>query len=176
MLENEKIKLRALEPQDAQTIYKWENDTEIWKMSNTIKPFSLNTIKEYINNDHLDIFQIKQQRFMINEKKYNKTIGMIDLFNFDIYNSRAEIGIMIAKKFRQKGYASNAIELITKYAFKILNIHQIYCNITTENTNSTKLFEKNKFVKSETKKEWIFNGEKFLDVKLYQKINPKHKK
>ena len=39
-MENELIRLRALEPDDVQVLYKWENDTEVWKVSNTIVPFS----------------------------------------------------------------------------------------------------------------------------------------
>ena len=30
-LENKKIKLRALEPEDLDFLYKWENDTKFWK-------------------------------------------------------------------------------------------------------------------------------------------------
>ena len=35
-MENELIRLRALEPDDVQVLYKWENDTEVWKVSNTL--------------------------------------------------------------------------------------------------------------------------------------------
>ncbi|MFM2019059.1 MAG: hypothetical protein RL007_2715, partial [Bacteroidota bacterium] len=38
MLFGERIRLRALEPYDVDTLYKWENDTTIWKASNTITP------------------------------------------------------------------------------------------------------------------------------------------
>ena len=31
-MENELIRLRALEPDDVQVLYKWENDTEVWKI------------------------------------------------------------------------------------------------------------------------------------------------
>ena len=39
ILENNTIRLRALEPTDLQLLYKWENDSSIWEVSHTIKPF-----------------------------------------------------------------------------------------------------------------------------------------
>ena len=40
ILETDSVRLRALEPEDIDVLYKWENDTRIWKMSNTVAPFS----------------------------------------------------------------------------------------------------------------------------------------
>ena len=34
-LEYGKIKLRALEPEDIELLYQWENNMEIWEVSNT---------------------------------------------------------------------------------------------------------------------------------------------
>jgi len=35
-----KITLRPLEPEDIELLYAWENDMELWEMSNTKTPFS----------------------------------------------------------------------------------------------------------------------------------------
>jgi len=174
MLIGKYVKLRALEPDDAELLFTWENDFEIWKVSNTLKPFSLSVIKKYIENDHLDIFEIKQQRLMIEKTSGNITIGMIDLFDFDVYNSRAGIGIMIHKNYRENGYAFDTLEIICNYAFELLNVHQLYCNISENNTASIKLFEKAGFVETGTRKDWIFDGNTFQNVVFYQKINPNH--
>jgi len=44
MLRGENINLRALEPSDLDVLYNWENDTSIWKVSQTIAPFSKNIL------------------------------------------------------------------------------------------------------------------------------------
>ena len=47
VLENNMVKLRAPEPDDVDLLYVWENNMEIWKVSNTITPFSRHLLKKY---------------------------------------------------------------------------------------------------------------------------------
>lgn len=174
MLNGKNITLRAPEPSDADLLYNWENDFELWKVSNTLKPFSKNLINKYIENEHLDIFQLKQMRLMIVIADSHKTIGMIDLFDFDVYNSSAGVGIMLHKNYRGKGFANDALVVLCDYVFNFLNIHQIFCNISEKNTNSIKLFENVGFERTGEKKDWLFNGSDYENVFFYQKINPNH--
>jgi len=39
------IILRALEPEDLELLYEWENDMANWLISNTLAPFSRFTLK-----------------------------------------------------------------------------------------------------------------------------------
>ena len=68
-MENELIRLRALEPDDVQVLYKWENDTEVWKVSNTIVPFSKYMLLQFIANQQRDIFETRQLRLIIESKQ-----------------------------------------------------------------------------------------------------------
>ena len=60
-----KVKLRPLEPDDVDLLYKWENNPEIWHISNTLVPFSKIILKKYIESSTLDIFETKQLRLII---------------------------------------------------------------------------------------------------------------
>jgi diamine N-acetyltransferase len=136
--------LRALEPFDLELLYIWENNTEIWEVGNTLTPFSRFVLHQYLENSHRDIQETKQLRLIIELKKDKPyvPIGIIDLFDIDFYNQRAAIGILIAdEKHRNKGYASNAIDLIEEYALKKLDFKQLHCKIACENKTSLKLFQ-----------------------------------
>ncbi len=170
----EKIKLRALEPPDAQLLFEWENDPSIWQLSNTIAPFSKFDIEQYILNSEKDIFSNKQLRLMIDKKLPNnelQTIGSIDIFDFDPINKRAGIGILIIKEERNKGIASKALDILIKYGFETLNLHQFYCNISIGNKVSLKLFKKKNFQLVGIKKDWNFSNGSFYDEYLLQLIN-----
>jgi len=65
ILETTDIRLRALEPEDIDLLYTWENNTDVWIISSTIAPFSRNILHKYIENSHLDIYTVKQLRLMI---------------------------------------------------------------------------------------------------------------
>jgi diamine N-acetyltransferase len=68
-LDNIHIRLRALEPEDLETLYAWENDMSIWQLSNTLIPFSKFTLKQYLETSKMDIYEAKQLRLII-ELKY----------------------------------------------------------------------------------------------------------
>lgn len=48
LLSNDRVRLRALEPEDLELLYRWENDPELWEVGNTLAPYSRYILKEYI--------------------------------------------------------------------------------------------------------------------------------
>ncbi len=164
------IKLRAVELSDIDLLYKWENDTSTWQLSNTLTPFSKFLLEEYIANTNLDIFSTKQLRLMIEINDSKKTIGCIDLFDFDPQNKRAGIGILICHEDRNKGFATEALDLLIGYCFNILLLKQIYCNIISDNLNSLSLFKKFNFEIIGLKKKWIRRKDDWYDEYMLQLI------
>ena len=69
MMNDENIVIRALEPEDLEYLYQWENDMDLWEVSDTLTPFSHFTLKKYIENSHQDIYEAKQLRLMITERQ-----------------------------------------------------------------------------------------------------------
>jgi len=166
------IKLRALEPEDLELLYEWENNNSYWAISNTVSPFSRYTLKRYIENSHKNIYETGQLRLMIDHVEDKITIGTIDVFEFDPFHKRAGIGILIANEsYRRKGYASMALTCLIKYCFKTLQLHQLYCNILANNFVSMDLFKKHGFVQTGIKKEWIQTDNGYVDVFIFQLIN-----
>lgn len=173
MLTGKTIILRALEPGDLDVLYVWENDMENWLVSGTLAPFSRSVLAQYLETAQLDIFVNKQFRFLIERIEDSKPIGCIDLFDFDPANKRAGVGILIGdQQERSKGYASEALSLLEKYAFDVLDLHQLYCNITVDNAASLKLFERHQFKIAGQKKDWIYNKGQWIDEYLLQLLRP----
>ncbi len=165
------IKLRALEPEDIGFLFNLENDANLWHLSHTQQPFSMDLLKRYIQEADRDIHEAKQFRFAIEICADKQLIGFIDLFDFDHKNRRAGVGIIIKDKAqRHKGYGNEAIKEILKYAFNILHLHQLYANISADNLASIKLFKKNNFVLTGEKKDWNFDGKHYQDELLFQHI------
>lgn len=174
LLLGERIRLRALEPHDVETLYLWENDTAIWVASNTQTPFSRFVLEQYIASSHLDLHTNKQLRLMISTKE-GLDVGAIDLFDFDPQHQRAGIGILIAEKMdRGKGYASEALNLLIQYCFQQLHLHQLYVNVTVDNEESIHLFKKHQFTITGIKKDWIRVGDSFVDELLMQLVRKGH--
>jgi diamine N-acetyltransferase len=167
------ILLRAPEPEDLELFYRWENNISYWVQSNTITPFSKFTLKRYLENSHKTIFETGQVRFMIDLASGEKTIGTIDIFDFDSFHARAGVGILIAEEeYRRKGYASMALRCLIDYCFETLHLHQLYCNILEDNCGSMDLFGKIGFKRTGIKKDWVKTSTGFLDELMFQLINP----
>jgi len=171
LLENDTIRLRALEPDDIDVLYYWENDTSLWLYSNTKAPFSRYVLKKYLENSQFDIYQTNELRLMIEMKENQQAAGLIDLFEFDPYHKRVGLGILVHKDYRNKGLAFDSINLLVEYCFKCLGMHQVYCNISKSNAISLSLFKKAGFKICGEKKEWLFQpGKPWDDELILQKM------
>ena len=171
-LKDNRILLRPPEPGDVNCIYDWENESSLWQVSQTLAPYSKFAIEQYIlNARQQDLFASRELRLMIEKTEPLETIGILDLFEIDPLNRRAGIGILIADRERNRGFASHALNLILPYAFKHLGLHQLYCNIGCTNETSLALFRKFGFETCGVKKEWNRNGDNWEDEYLLQLIH-----
>jgi diamine N-acetyltransferase len=173
MIKNDLISLRAVELDDATRLYQWENDMQLWRVSNTLTPFSRYQMEQYVKSAQTDIYQTGQLRLMIDlvkDQTVPETVGIIDLFDFDAYHQRAGVGVMIHESRREQGVASSALSLLIQYAFGVLGLHQIYCNIQASNAVSLKLFTSAGFQLIGVKKDWVRTGDGFEDELMLQLI------
>jgi len=169
----EEVSLRAPEPEDLGLLYSWENNNSYWVISNTLTPFSKFTLKRYLEDSHKTIFETGQVRLMIDHIADKKTIGTIDIFEYDSFHSRAGLGILIAEEsYKRKGYATMALKCIINYCFKTLLLHQLYCNILEDNCESMDLFAKVGFQRIGIKKDWMKTAGGYLDEYMFQLVNP----
>lgn len=172
MINDEIIRLRPLEPEDLEYLYKWENNMDLWEVSDTLTPFSRYTLKQYIENSHLDIYTTKQLRMIIELIDPLTPVGMVDLYEFDPYHQRAGLGIMIHNSENRKlGYATSAIGLMIDYCFETLGLNQVYSSVPSSNIGSIKLFEKLGFTQTGYRKAWLRRGNEWEDVVYFQLLN-----
>lgn len=172
LLENKMIRLRATEPEDLELLYRWENDTEMWKNGIAVAPFSRFSIRQYLIDTKQDLYTDRQLRLMIALQESGETIGTIDLYDFDPFHRRAGVGILIDKQFRERGYGLQTLELLEAYAFGFLHLYQLYAFIPATNIVSIQLFTSARYISAGLLKEWLSLGDRFEDVQVMQKIRP----
>jgi diamine N-acetyltransferase len=171
LLENDIIRLRALEPEDLDQLYLWENDASLWELGSTLSPYSRYLLKQYIADSKNDIYVSKQLRLIIELKETGTVVGTIDLYDFEPHHRRAGVGILIDDAHQRKGYAKKALKLLIHYAFYFINIHQLYAFIPVTNTPSLLLFEQCGFETMGTLKDWLSTTNGYVDVKIAGRFN-----
>lgn len=166
------IELRAVEPEDLDTLYRWENDASLWIYGNTVAPFSRYLLKQYVETYTADITRDNQLRLIVTLKGDRKAIGIIDCFDYDVTHRKAAIGLLIDSAHTRQGFGRDTLETFMKYAFDFLHLHQLYVHIPACNTASLTLFKACGFVESGRLIDWLRLPHGYTDVLLLQKFNP----
>jgi len=172
-MQNERVKLRAVEPADIDFIYRLENDIDNILTTEHYELVSRHAIEQYVLSLGQDLYASGQMRLVIeaNDTPEKLPIGCLELFDADATHHRAGIGIYIVAEKHKKGYASAALGMMIDYCFKILGLHQLFCNIAEDNLSSLKLFKKHNFQIVGLKKDWRHHGNSWKNEYLLQLIN-----
>ena len=168
LLSNDTITLRSLEPTDLETLYRWENDTALWTVSDTVAPYSREALWQYLEQYTGDIYSQRQLLLMIISNADGTPIGTIDYLNFDPLNNRAELGLFIAAERRGKGHGREALELLTAYSRDHIGLRQLYVYIALDNTVCLNLFENFGYRRVGILQSWVKRGSVYRDVALLQ--------
>lgn len=161
--------LRAIEPYDIESLYLWENDAEVWRVSGSLAPVSRERLMRFIEEQSYDIYATRQMRLII--EREGVPIGTLDIVDFDPQNMRFGIGILIYDtSHRRHGYARSVIESVKRYGRDTLGVHQIWANVAADNGASRQLFEQCGFEQCGCRREWIKRGREFVDELEYQCI------
>ena len=167
MTPNEDVRLRAMEPEDLDLLYRIENDRRLWNVGTTNVPYSRYVLHDYIANASGDIYTDREVRFII-DNGVGETVGTIDFTNFDAKNLRAEVGIVTLNEHRRQGYALAALLQITDYALHVLHLHQLYAVVNLDNEASRCLFKKAGFIEAAQLKDWLYDGKNYHPAVLMQ--------
>ena len=168
-IEGNLCRLRALEPEDLDAMYGWENDTDSWRVSGTVAPFSRHVLSRLIDEQQFDIYATRQMRLVI-ETLDGSAVGAVDMFEFDPQNLRAGVGIIIAPLYRKQGFALDALQTLERYVRDVLRMHQLWCSVGADNEASLVLFRKAGYTECGRRKEWLLTSTGAIDEVLMQKI------
>lgn len=170
LLQKDGYRLRAPEPEDLDCMLLFENTPSLWEVSSPSGPYSRFHLKQYLETNQNDLYADRQLRLMI-ESPERDVVGIVDLFHFDPFHSRAEVGIVVAETYRGRGVGKLALEMLVYHCFHYLGIHQLYACIGADNMSSLHLFRSCRFTECARLKDWMRQGNDFGDVVMVQLIN-----
>ena len=161
-----RIKLRAIEPEDLELLYSIENNMSVWNVGMTNVPYSKFALNEYLLNIKYDMYADRQVRLMVDNSE-GKTIGIVDITDYDPRHNRAEIGIIIIDEYRRQGYATEVLQAVKEYAKNVIHLHKLYAIIDTNNTAALSTFLKAGFSEECVLKDWLHGTDGYEDAKMF---------
>ncbi|PVZ09912.1 GNAT family N-acetyltransferase [Porphyromonas loveana] len=164
----ERVRLRALEPEDLEFLYRCENDAELRESGNTLVPVSRSLLRDYIDKSSAGLMDAGMMRLVICTPEDDRPIGAVDLYEYDPFHKRVSVGLFVVPEYRREGIAADALRLVTRYALEHLRLHQVVAYILKGNEPSRTLFESAGYEHTATLRQWMWHRGDYSDVLLYQ--------
>ena len=162
-LESERLRYRQVTSEDVEDIFKIYSDPKVAKYD-WYKPIDTKDDALSIINRYEKEFQNKEELTWGVARKYdNKIIGYCCLGSFNDDSRRSEIGYGFNRDEWNKGYATEAIKVLVKFGFDIMNFNRIEATVTLGNDGSVKALKKANFLQEGIVRERTIMKGKFED-------------
>ena len=158
-IRGKQIYLREVRLSDVnENYYRWLNDPEVTRyLEVRFLPRSLENITKYVESMDGNADDVL---LAICLKEGSRHMGNVRLGPVNWIHRFAEVSLLIGEKSMwRKGIGTEALCLMSRYAFDVLNLHKLRAGCYQENTGSAKAFLKAGFVQEGIlKKHWYLNG------------------
>jgi RimJ/RimL family protein N-acetyltransferase len=162
ILKGKKVVLRPVRMDDAPRFVKWFNDQEVNKFVK-LRSLDLKSEQKWISERVAG--KVKDGIHFCIETKEQVHIGAVSLDNISKFHKHATFGIFIGdKNYWNKGFGTEAAQLILDYGFKKLKLHKIDLDVYSYNPRAIKVYKKLGFKKEGIKREHAFWQGKFYNA------------
>ena len=165
--QTELIRLRGVEPEDGDTFWRWNQDSEMARNLEFVwPPVSLAQVRQSTAVDAQK--KLENDTFCwIIENNEGTAVGFIHTHNCHPRNGVFKYGLGVEARHRRKGYAAAAILLVLRYYFQELRYQKVTVQMHSENEASRLLHERLGFVREGAVRRAIFTRGRFLDELYY---------
>lgn len=138
---DDRVYLRALEPEDYETSIQWRKDDEIWQKLGGMKYFVSKAYEKKWVED--TIYNSKDVKLAVCLKKNDLYIGNVYMTDIDVQKQTCYSHILIGnKEYWGHGYAKEALLMAVDYMFNERNMHRIEAYVLESNVASLKMHQK----------------------------------
>lgn len=147
---------------DMQSLEKWDRNTEYKRLLDDVPAMHMSATmaKEMFENWPAD-----SALFMAHAAEDEKLIGFVELGGFNWESRSAWVGIGIGEgEFWGKGYGTEMMQLMLRYAFQGLNLNRVNLNVFAFNKRAIRSYEKCGFQYEGTQREVIYKEDQRWDI------------
>lgn len=160
--EGKLIRLRAKEPEDEPSFYRWINDHEVIEYLNARYPFSHAQEREWIAATAAPGYA--RAAFAVETLADRTLIGHCDLVGTSPEHRSAILGIMIGEKSCwDGGYGTDTMRTLCRFGFEEMNLHRIQMEVIAGNDRALHVYKKIGFKVEGTRREAHFRHGAYRD-------------
>jgi RimJ/RimL family protein N-acetyltransferase len=161
------VRLRGVEPSDAETFARWNLDSELARELDFVwPPVSLAHVTSDL--EEVSLQGLEADAFMwVIEGADAAAVGHIATHHCNHRDGVFSYGLSVGPEHRRRGYATEAVLLVLKYYFEELRYQKCLVGIHSNNPASAALHEKLGFVREGTLRRMFYTGGRFHGLHYY---------
>lgn len=159
----DKIYLRGIEREDLPEFVRWINDSEVTHYMYTgLQPANLELLTEEWQQETRSFNDVVMA---LCDKEKDILVGKVGLYSINRVSLAVEYRIFIGDKtYWNKGYGTEAAQLILDYAFMKLNLNKVWLGVNAEDKRATRSYEKSGFTKEGILRQEVYRNGKYYDA------------
>ncbi|MGP4109317.1 GNAT family N-acetyltransferase [Streptomyces sp. 4N509B] len=139
------VRLRAMEPEDGEALWRWNHDAEVMRWMNDGYAESLARVSHRMENrapaTYGDVI------YGVEVLADGRLVGLVRLRDAEPETGCAELDVYLGEKDSWgHGYATDAVRAMCRYGFDKMRLHKISLDVVTENHAARRVYEKVGFV------------------------------
>lgn len=158
-----RLQLRWLETTDAPALFEVFSDPEVMRYWSTPPWKSLEDSRAYIDGIHRHFARQSLFQWGVARSDDGTLMGTCTLAQIDARHRRAEIGFILRRDCWRRGYMTECLHALLRFAFNELNLHRIEADVDPRNIASIGLLERLGFQREGYLRERWFVGEEIND-------------
>jgi RimJ/RimL family protein N-acetyltransferase len=156
------VRLRAFEPEDMPLLHGWMNDTEVQEHQGIWYPRSRAQVEKILARDAEAGYD--NLSLAIVNRADGRLIGDVGLHGASAEDRSATGGITIGdKSLWDGGYGTDAMRVICRVGFKVMNLHRIELHVFGGNARARHVYRKLGFVEEAICRDVLFKHGHYID-------------
>lgn len=165
--QGKKVRLRGVEPADAETFFRWNLDSEMSRRLEFVwPPVSQARVRNFLEQQSLKTLEGDAFTWVIEDDK-GVAVGTIMTHHCEPQHGTFMYGVHVAREHGRKGYAAAAIQLVLKYYFEERRYQKATVSVHSYNEASIALHEKLGFRREGTLRRMIYTNGEYFDQLWY---------
>lgn len=162
-----KIRLRGIEPSDAETFFRWNLDSDTGRYLDFVwPPISRALVQKQADEGALKTMEADSFTWIMEDSE-GVAVGSIMTHHCSPRNGTFAYGINVLAEHQRKGYASEAIRFVVTYYFEELRYQKVTAEVYSHNAASRALHERLGFQLEGTIRRMIYSGGEYHDILYY---------
>ena len=166
-LQGSRVELRAFDSGDQALVTSVVSDPLIPLITTVPEHADVGAVAAYIERQRGRLEEGAGYSFAIADLVSSAGVGQIGLWTREAHLGRATIGYWVAPEFRRRGYASDALALLTAWAGSLAGLRRLQLFVEPWNAGSWRAAEACGFEREGLLRGWELVGDQHKDMYVY---------